>query len=309
MAGPRVAVLMAVRNGGGHLSEQLATLAAQDHRDWALLVGDDGSTDDSAARISAFAETHHALRIPGPGQGAAANFLHLLTRAPDLLPEHPWVALSDQDDLWHPDRLSRGLQALAALPGDVPALWCARVMVADGGGRPLRLSPPRPRPLSFANALVQNVVPGNTVLLNPAAARLAAQAAPEAGRVGGHDWWLYQIVTGAGGTVLHEDAPALLYRQTGGNQIGANDRPRDKMRRLAGLIGGTAQGWSDTNIAALRASAHRLTPENRRLLEAFAALRAAPLPRRLRALRRIRLYRQGTAARVTLWLAALLGRL
>ena len=271
MAGPRVAVLMAVRNGGGHLSEQLATLAAQDHRDWALLVGDDGSTDDSAARISAFAETHHALRIPGPGQGAAANFLHLLTRAPDLLPEHPWVALSDQDDLWHPDRLSRGLQALAALPGDVPALWCARVMVADGGGRPLRLSPPRPRPLSFANALVQNVVPGNTV--------------------------------------LHEDAPALLYRQTGGNQIGANDRPRDKMRRLAGLIGGTAQGWSDTNIAALRASAHRLTPENRRLLEAFAALRAAPLPRRLRALRRIRLYRQGTAARVTLWLAALLGRL
>ena len=36
---------------------------------------------------------------------------------------------------------------------------------------------------------------------------------------------------------------------------------------------------------------------------------AAPLPRRLRALRRIRLYRQGTAARVTLWLAALLGRL
>lgn len=300
---------MALYNGGAHLSEQLATLAAQDHPDWTLLASDDGSTDDSAARISAFAERHTVQLVEGAQQGAAANFLQLLARAPELLPDHPWVALSDQDDLWHPDRLSRGLRALAALPVDIPALWCSRVMIADGEGRPLRLSPARPKPPGFANALVQNIVPGNTVLLNPAAARLAAAAAPEAGRVVVHDWWLYQIVTGAGGTVLHEDAPALLYRQTGGNQIGANDRLRDKVRRLIGLIGGTAQGWSTTNIAALRGSGHRLSPENRELLEAFATLRQAPLPGRLRGLRRIRLYRQGLAGTVTLWLAALLGRL
>ena len=38
-----------------------------------------------------------------------------------------------------------------------------------------------------------------------------------------HDWWCYQIVTGAGGHVMYDPEPCLKYRQHGKNQIGANN--------------------------------------------------------------------------------------
>jgi len=53
--------------------------------------------------------------VAGPKRGAAANFLSLLRRAPERTPEGHWLAFSDQDDVWLPDKLSRGIAALEAL--------------------------------------------------------------------------------------------------------------------------------------------------------------------------------------------------
>lgn len=307
MAGP-VTILMAVYNGGAALPAQLESFAAQDHADWRLLASDDGSTDDSRAVLARFAARGHDVTVlEGPRQGGTANFMSLLRRAGEHGAGGHWLAFSDQDDVWLPDRLSRGLTALAGAPG--VGLYCSKTWITDAALQGRRLSPPRPRPLGFRNALVQNVVAGNTILLNPEGAALAAAAAREADAVVVHDWWIYQLLAGAGARVVHDDTPTLLYRQHGANQIGANDSRAAQVRRLRQMLSGVYRGWNDVNIAALRASAHRLTPENRALLEAFAALRTLPLPRRLRALRRLGLYRQGRVAQAALWLAAGLGRM
>ena len=73
------------------------------------------------------------------------------------------------------------------------------------------------------------------------------------------------------------------------------------------MLNGTYSGWSRTNLAALRASGHRLTPENRALLEDFAALQGA-LPKRIAAMRRGGFFRQGRVSQLALWLAVLMGR-
>lgn len=305
-----VAVLMAVYNGARTLPAQLESLAAQDHANWSVLASDDGSADDSRAVLADFAARDARVRpLRGPGQGACANFMSLLRQADAAWPAGSWLAFCDQDDVWLPDRLSRGIAALTRDPGDRPALYCSRTWITDDALQTRRLSAPRPRPPSFANALVQNIASGNTILLNAAAARLAAEAAQEVDRPVVHDWWLYQLITGAGGLVVHDDTPTLLYRQHGVNQIGANDTARARLKRLRQLLRGDFRAWNTVNIAALRASAHRLTPENRALLERFAALRQAPLPMRLLRMSRLGLYRQSRPAQIALWLAAALGRL
>lgn len=303
----QVLVLMGLRNGAAHLQAQLDSLAAQDHADWTLIASDDGSTDGTGAILQAFARGAGAGRVTvlaGPCRGVAANYLSLLRS----LPSGPcWVAFADQDDVWMPDRLSRGLAALAGQAG--PALYCSRTWI-DRAGAGLRLSPARPRPPSFANALVQNVAAGNTILLNPAAGALLAAAAREVETILLHDWWAYQMVTGAGGVVLHDDRPTILYRQHAGNLIGANDGWRARLARLRAMLGGVLRDWNGTNLAALQAVTHRLDPRARRQLQAFAQARSLPgALARIRALRGLGLYRQTRASTAALWLAAALGRI
>ena len=308
MGAPHVAILMAVRNGARFLPAQLDSISAQEHRNWTLVVSDDGSRDGSSEIVSEFAQRgHRVICLDGPRQGAGANFLSLVRRMQAHVPATSWLAFADQDDVWLPDRLARGITALDSVHG--PALYCSRTWITDQGLKQRRVSPPRTKPLGFRNAMVQNVAAGNTILLNPAGARLASASAPVAGCVVMHDWWIYQLLSGAGAQLVHDDCPTLLYRQHSGNEIGANDGARAKLHRLRQLLAGHYQQWNGVNVAALSASGHRLTPENRALLAGFAAMRQAPLWRRPGALLRLGLYRQSCSGTAALWLAAMLGRL
>jgi hypothetical protein len=165
------------------------------------------------------------------------------------------------------------------------------------------------KPPSFRNAIVQNIAAGNTIMLNRAGLDLARTAAMQTGPVAVHDWWVYQVLTGAGAQVIFDAEPVLLYRQHAGNLIGANRGPLATLRRLRHLFTGTFRTWNDLNIAALTRIAPRMTPANRALLHRFDAGRQQGAAGRIRMLRRTQVYRQGTLGQASLWAAALLGKL
>lgn len=305
--GPAIAVLMATFNGAAHLAAQLDSIAAQSLPPRWLVISDDGSTDGTLDLLRDFAARHPALAVTvlqGPRRGAAANFLHLLAHAAEGA---EFVALSDQDDVWLPGKLAEGVAMLRG--ATLPALLGTRTLVCDESLGAAHPSPLWRRPFSFAHALVQSFAGGNTMMLNRAAIDLAAAAAAEAGQVVMHDWWLYQIISGAGGRVVFDATPQLYYRQHGANQIGANRGPIAKLHRLRALLRGDFRRWNGINARALMASAHRLTPENRAILKDFIRLRGMTLAARIAGFRRLRLYRQGPAGTASLWLAVALGRL
>lgn len=304
-----VTVLMGVRDGGAFLESQLDSIAAQRHDDWSVVVSDDGSRDDSPETVRRFAAAHPARSVrlvPGPREGFQANYLRLLLEIPD---HARYVAFSDQDDIWLPDRLCRGLDALATVDPDCPALYGARTILTDAGltlrGHSTRFR----RPPSFRNALVQSIAGGNTMLMNRAAADLLFKAAARTDRIVSHDWWAYQLVSGAGGRVIYDDRPTVLYRQHGGNLVGAGAGLRPKLRRLAALLRGDFRDYTNINLAALEGVRALLAPENRALVSAFRAARDAPLSQRLGMLERTGLYRQTVAGTLALWGAAVLRRL
>jgi glycosyltransferase involved in cell wall biosynthesis len=304
-----VTVLLATWNGAANLRAQLDSYRSQTHPPARLIVSDDGSQDDTRAILHDFAASAPGFAVDildGPRRGGAQNFLHLLQAVPEGT---DWVALSDQDDVWLPDKIARGLRMLDRVPAGQPGLVGGRSYVCNADLEERRLSPLPRRAPSFRHALVQNFAGGNTMMLNRAGLDLARAAAAEAGRVVVHDWWLYQIIAGVGGEVVFDAAPLLLYRQHTGNQIGANSGVEAKLKRLRWMLRGRFRRWNAINLAALRASAHRFTPENRALLEDFARLQRADLIGRLTILRRLGLYRNGVQGMLSLWLAAALGRI
>jgi glycosyltransferase involved in cell wall biosynthesis len=304
IAGPdHVVILLALYNGAARLRDQLDSLADQTHANWSLVVSDDGSTDGGAEVLRRFSEDHPNRAItlvPGPRMGFAQNFLHLLRTAD---PEAEFVSFCDQDDVWMADKTARAVAALKAIDPDMPALYCGRTLHCDEALRPLRPSPLFTRPPSFRNALVQNIGGGNTIVLNRAAFRMLAAASTRVEGVVSHDWWMYQLVSGSGGTVIYDREPGLLYRQHDGNAVGANGTARTAAQRFLRVMQGRFRDWNDQNIAALSATEDLLTEENRELLDAFRRARRAPLPERVTLMRSLGVHRQTTRDNLALWFA------
>ncbi len=303
----RFTILLCTYQGEAHLAAQLQSYLDQTHTAWDLWVSDDGSSDATRSMIAAFrarAGPDRTVRlIDGPGQGATRNFLSLLCH-PDL-PAGP-VALSDQDDVWLPEKLAR---AAAALAGSAPVtLYGGQSRHVDAALRPIGRSRAPQRPVGFANALTQNVVSGHSTVLSAAAVALVRQAGPPAPDVPYHDWWLYQLISGAGGTVHIDPEPVLLYRQHGGNVMGAHQGLGASLARARMVLGKQYGDWLEANMAALEAVAPLLSDAARATLK---TLRAAPRNRplsRLRAFARAGLYRQTRLNSALLYIAAALGR-
>lgn len=303
-----VNLLMGVRNGARFLPAQLDSIARQSSPRWRLIVSDDGSDDDTVAVVERFGAAYPGrvdLRR-GPEKGFSANFMQLIRDLPDA-PGH--VGFADQDDVWMPDKLARGLAALSD-SGGTPTLYAARSWYWHAKSDQRQPSPKVAKPCTFRNALIENVAPGNTIMLNPAAAKLARTAARRTSDVFAHDWWLYLLITGAGGAVHFDNGtPSLLYRQHPENAIGAGQGVVKQVVRKTQVLRGAFSERMKSNIAALDQTRDLLTDQARETLDRFAAARAASLVPRLKGLHRVGPYRQTTLGTLGFWGAAGLGRI
>ena len=306
---PQVAILLALFNGARYLDDQLESLHRQTYPNWSLIVSDDGSTDSGVTKTIDFARRNRGrpIRIiEGPGDGFQANFLHLLGVAG---PAVPFVAFSDQDDSWMPNKLDRAIHCLSELPDGQPGLFCSRTIYTDSALRPIGPSPLFKQAPSFGNALVQSIAGGNTMVLNRAAVSLLQKTIGRIGPVPSHDWWTYLMVTGAGGQVIYDPEPHVLYRQHTSNIVGSNQGSLARMRRVRGLLSGRLRTWSAQNISALHEVRHLLTDEARDQLDTFAMARHGPLYKRVHGFRSAGVYRQTKAGALGLWIAAILGKI
>lgn len=308
MAAGHVRILLGTYNGAAWLGAQLQSYLAQTHPDWTLWISDDGSTDGTRDIIEAFARANPgrvARVLEGPGRGSAANFLSLLCH-PDL-PVDGLTALSDQDDVWLPGKLARAADVLDAAPGAPPQGWAARFFVTDEALGRRRVSQLWPRGPSFGNALVQNVMSGHTTTLNPAALALIRRAGRQP--VPHHDWWIYQLLAGAGAEIHLDPAPQLLYRQHAENHYGARWGLRAFTARYVLMRDRKAQGWVAANVAALEACAPLLTAEARACLAGYRALEGVRGRARVAAFRRLGLTRQSRLGTRMLHVAAQMGHI
>lgn len=262
----KVAILLALHQSQGFLADLLAGLENQRYDSWSLHASLDGPCDSSSAFIRAFAakQSQRVVLKAGPGLGFVANFLRLLAGVGS---DAEFVAFCDHDDVWLPDKLERAICALSQSTGGKPTLYASRSMVCDGRLRAIAVTPNPDLGQGFRGALSRSIAGGNTMVLDRAAIDLLQGALLDGGKPAFHDWWAYQLVIGAGGRALFDPVPSLLYRQHRQNLLGSSVTWRGKLRRLRAILNGDHRRWTAAQIEALQASAHRLLPEHRQILD------------------------------------------
>lgn len=108
MSASNVCILCATYNGMPFVREQIASIQAQTHQRWQLLIRDDGSTDGTPDVVADLARNDRRIRLVIDelgNQGASQNFARLL-ECPEAATAKR-LMFADQDDVWHTDKIAR----------------------------------------------------------------------------------------------------------------------------------------------------------------------------------------------------------
>lgn len=224
-----VSVALCTYNGERFVRAQLESILTQSYPVAEVVIGDDGSSDrtvdiirDIIRETVATGAALDTVRIVFTDRvgGVVPNFERTLKACTGSL-----IALSDQDDVWHPDRILRAVERFDALPSlellasdariidghgesHGATLWGRLYVSADELGR---IADRR----GFESLIRRNVVTGATTMLR----RELLEAALPLPASWVHDEWLAILAAARGGfDVIPEQL--IDYRVHGGNQIG-----------------------------------------------------------------------------------------
>jgi len=236
---PTVAIVLCTYNGAEFLQPQLDSLAAQT---WPVAVRlfDDASTDQTI-KLAQKNETIIDLAINNSktNKGYVKNFESGIQSV--LQEGFEYIALCDQDDYWHPERVEAGMQKLLHEKtghSETPLLCHSDLQMIDADNQVVQASYLKYRGYdignekSLATVLGQSGVMGNTILMNKALAQLALPFPP---KLHVHDYWLGVIAELYGHRIL-VDEPLVNYRihednasnSTGSIKFGVSKLTKDK---------------------------------------------------------------------------------
>jgi glycosyltransferase involved in cell wall biosynthesis len=115
-----ISVIIPARNTGAWIARTLETVVGQSYRNLEIVVVDDGSTDDTGEIAGQFVRRDSRVTLHrGAGRGSAAARNLAIARSSGA-----FIAPCDSDDLWHPDKIARQLEAFRRAPGSVGVVYC-----------------------------------------------------------------------------------------------------------------------------------------------------------------------------------------
>lgn len=119
----KVVVLLATYNGDGYVYDQIDSILKQNDVEVDIIISDDSSKDKTLEIISdGFPLLKTSVNYPGTGS-AARNFLNMISEL-DCKKDFQYVAFSDQDDIWLPNKL---ISAITALRDKQSSLYCSNL--------------------------------------------------------------------------------------------------------------------------------------------------------------------------------------
>lgn len=124
-----IGVVLCTYNGERYLRQQLDSILAQTRLPDQILILDDCSSDHTVAIVQDYAKIDQRIRLIQnvTNLGYIRNFEKGIA-----LCDMDYIALSDQDDIWLPEKLERMAAELEANPGAGMAFCNAEYMLADG---------------------------------------------------------------------------------------------------------------------------------------------------------------------------------
>ncbi|AZD56205.1 glycosyltransferase [Pseudomonas chlororaphis subsp. aurantiaca] len=213
-----VSVCIATYNGADFIREQLDSILMQIPQDSEVLIGDDGSTDETIRIIEEVNDSRIEVIKNPSNLGYIRNFESLISKA-----KGDYIFLSDQDDIWPADRVERMISSMEA-SNSLLVVGAMEAFVDDVNSRSFFCGFDQTRDASpFKNILdmfAGRSVPyyGCSMLLSK---RIKPYLIPFYSSVISHDIWI-AFVANRRCSVSHLKDPVTLRRIHGNNLTQSN---------------------------------------------------------------------------------------
>ncbi len=190
-----ISIALCSYQGEKFLAQQLDSILTQSYPYFEVHIFDDVSIDATLEIAKHYQKNYPHIYLHQNKQrlGFVKNFEQAIKRLSSV---NTYLALSDQDDIWHSNKLERCYQALSQLEqeySDMPCLVHSDLKMIDSAGKVIHPSFFRHKKIEFstekslAKILGYNGVMGNTLLINY---QLAQLALPFPKSLKYHDYWL-----------------------------------------------------------------------------------------------------------------------
>lgn len=218
-----VSIVVATYNGERFIREQLDSLRRQTHRPDEVIISDDRSTDATYDRVLSYIEEYDLrswkVTVNRENKGYCRNFLDTLITA-----KGDYIFLSDQDDVWLPDKVERMLKIME----ENKNIWSltTNFQCIDSNGKPLALAYHRwqrrnkLKKISLKAFMNDWGYPGMAMAIKKDC--LAFIRPMLELPLISHDW-LLNVICAENGRLYFYNEKLTLYRQHGHNQLGASN--------------------------------------------------------------------------------------
>ncbi len=219
---PKIAILLAAYNGQEWICDQVNSLIKQQNVDLKIFISIDLSMDNTLHILCQLQKKYNNIIILPYGEkfgGAAKNFYRLIKDVD--FSSYDYVALSDQDDIWFPNKLESGISKIiqtnsCAYSSDVVAFW------SNGRTKYIKKSHNQKK----YDFVFESAGPGCTYILDVKSLinfkdKLTSSWAAFQS-VEYHDWIIYFYYRLNNIPWIIDSSSFMYYRQHGKNQLGAN---------------------------------------------------------------------------------------
>lgn len=219
-----VAALIVTSNSQAWIRATLESVRTQRRQPDAIVIVDDGSTDDTRAIIDdVLGSTADVQRATSKAHDRTTRIAHNFLQGIRACADHDVVVLGDHDDLWHPARVGHQATQLANDPNALMVAGDGRIVDEHGRAtsRTLRDTFPVPadwddQPIGdqIAYAIRHSIATGGASALKPQA--FQDLKIPEGWL---HDRWWSLVATVRGGMRI-DPAPVIDYRVSATQEVG-----------------------------------------------------------------------------------------
>jgi len=237
-----VAVILPVYNGERHLEEQIASIRSNnsDALEVKIFAADDCSSDSSLSLLSSLKRDDLSIKSNLENLGFINNILSLSKSIPVL--DFDFVALSDQDDIWLPRKISAAIDAINLNGSD-----CYSSNSYIYSQHRITGVTNKAKKQTLFDHVFQSPGAGHTFVIKSSAWIEIIDRAEQhlCERIRYHDWFLYFLARSLGYSWFIDPISYVLYRQHEDNVIGYGSA-LSKLRSASSK----REGWFITQASA-----------------------------------------------------------
>ena len=217
-----VAVILCTYNGEVYLKSQIDSILNQDSILVEIFARDDGSADRTLEILRQYGNRYSNFHLMNDGntcnKGIKKGFMEALSWAVSYSDNILYFAFSDQDDVWLPSKLIKGIEKIRKSTNKNGALYYSNKTVVDEN-----LNVKYKEKLSacndFSDFYFVSCAYGCTMIINRKMAALSTQTCSSASHF--HDDWIHRLAICLESDIIFDNNSYILYRQHGDNACGS----------------------------------------------------------------------------------------